>query len=233
MVINQLCTIEAVLTTTCFFLLILHKSAYADPVLIADDANVSDKHACHIESSATFYKHSGRYANLSPICGLTQNLEMSLGINDTVQNNDRNHAVSVQLKRNLKPVTPNGWGAAASLTVNRNIHGSDRSAWTFNIPITYSLLNDHLSLNTNVSYKHQADNEYVLGAISSSYSFTEKATFSVEVFNQDHHSAFYQTAVGYELIKNILQVEASYADRFKHHQDRWIGLGLSYSPTFN
>ncbi len=229
MVFNQLCTIEIVIVTTCLVLLFIYKSAYADPILITDDANVSEKHTCIFETNIRFLKHSGRDFSFMPSCGVANHLEVSLGVSNSVQENIRNEALSFQIKRNLKAVEPEHVGAAVSLSVNRNIQGDEASDWMLNVPVTY-VLNDRLMLNTNISYKHQSHDQYILGAVSSTYFITPKTTLSVEIFNLDHQAAFYQTVVGYELIKDVLAFELALGDRFKHHQDRWFGLGLSFSP---
>lgn len=230
MLINQLFSIEVVLAIACIFMLFFHKFAHADPLLIADDASVSEKNTCHFESALHFHQSSGHALNFSPVCGLSNNFELSLGLNQTELDHDQ--AISVQLKHGLKPIQAGQLGAAVSLMLNQDLNNGGHTEWGINLPITYALFNDRVFINSNISYQDQSDHQFILGAISTSYLVTDKSSLSFEVFNQDHQSAFYQTVLGYELIKNTLTVEASYADRFRHRQDRWIGLGLSYTPAF-
>lgn len=232
MVINQLCMIETVLITGCFLLLIIHKSAYADPVLITDDASVADLYTCHFESNINFYKHQEVNSSFSPVCGIAKNLELSFQLDDHVQNKNRHDVISGQFKRNLKAVESNSWGAAASLTISRNMYGDDHSSWKVNLPVTYLLLDDRLFLNGNISYEHQGNTQYVLAAISSNYWINVKTSLSAEIFNQDHQSVFFQTAFGYELIQDFVRVQVAYADRFDHHHDRWFGLGAEFLTNF-
>lgn len=214
-------------------MLFFQKIAHADPLLIADDASVSEKNSCHIESALHFHKSSGHALNFSPVCGLSKNLELSLGLNQTVLNHDRDQAISVQLKRGLKPIQSGHFGAAVSLTLDQDLRNERYTHWVVNLPVTYTSFNDRIFINSNLSYRYQPDHQFILGAVSTSYLVTDKTSLSFEIFNEDYQSAFYQTVIGYELVKNTLTVGASYANRFKHRQDHWVGLGLSYTPAFN
>ena len=72
-----------------FIILIIHKSAYADPVLITDDASVADLYTCHFESNINFYKHQEVNSSFSPVCGIAKNLELSFQLDDHLQNKNR------------------------------------------------------------------------------------------------------------------------------------------------
>jgi len=99
-----------------------------------------------------------------------------------------------------------------------------------NVPVSFQLLDQRLALDTNLGYQ-RADERLVRWGIASTYTLTEHVGVTVETYNQDRQAPFFQTALQYSLIPNVLTLEASFGDRLHRLKQHWFGLGLSYTPS--
>jgi hypothetical protein len=124
------------------------------------------------------------------------------------------------------------WGIASSLMLSQDEqsqHSSDLD-WFLNLPMSFNLA-PRLELDTNLGYQYAPDHSRLIRwGVATHYSLNDRWALSAETYNQDRDAPFFQTAVHYRLIPNIITLEATFGDRFNAFRQRWFGLGLSYTP---
>jgi hypothetical protein len=213
--------------------LLLSQKSKADPLLNTDDASITAAQHCQLESSYTFLRGGASSYQITPACNLGQNFEVSLGYHAT-QDLDNVHGFSVQAKTVIKPMD-NHWGLATSLMMSRDEQSAQHSDldWFLNVPMSFNLIDNRLGLNTNIGYQYGQEHVGVIRwGIATNYSLSDRLGLSAETYNQDRQAPFFQAAVNYSLIPNILTLEASIGDRLHAFRQRWFGLGLSFTPSF-
>ncbi|ENW92552.1 hypothetical protein [Acinetobacter dispersus] len=213
-------------------LFMLAQKSQADPLLNTDDASITTAHHCQLETSYSSFKAGARSYQVTPACNLDQNLEVSIGYHST-QDMDRVRGFSAQAKTVLKPLEDD-WGIATSLMVSRDKpseQGADLD-WFLNVPISFHFLDQRLALHSNLGYQYAHDHTRQLRwGIASNYALTDRLGLSAEAYNQDRQAPFFQTAIHYSLIPNVLTLVAAYGDRLDAFRQRWFGFGLSFSPA--
>ncbi|ENX57505.1 MULTISPECIES: hypothetical protein [Acinetobacter] len=209
--------------------LLLTQKSKAGPLINTDDVSITAAQQCQLESTYSYNKDGTWSYQVVPACNLNQNLEVSLGYHSS-KDQDQIHGFSVQAKSILKPME-NDWGVASSLQLSRDdvAHHGDLN-WFLNVPVSFQLLDQRLALDTNLGYQ-QTDERLVRWGIASTYTLTEHVGVTVETYNQDRQAPFFQTALQYSLIPNVLTLEASFGDRLHRLKQHWFGLGLSYTPS--
>ncbi|ENW80784.1 hypothetical protein F909_02072 [Acinetobacter sp. ANC 3929] len=208
--------------------LLFTQESKAGPLINTDDVSITTAQHCQLESTYRYNKDRTWSYQVVPACNLTQNLEVSLGYHSS-KDIDQIHGFSAQAKSILKPMD-NDWGVASSLLLSRDDvlhHGGDLD-WFFNVPVSFQLLDQRLALDTNVGYQH-ADERLLRWGVASTYTVSERVGLTLETYNQDRQAPFFQTAVQYSLIPNILTLEASFGDRLHRLKQHWFGLGISYT----
>lgn len=211
----------------CGFL--LPPKGLAGPLINTDDVSIVDSQKCQLESTYIYNKDGAWSYQIVPACNLNHNLEVSLGYHSS-KDQDQIHGFSVQAKSILKPMV-NDWGVASSLQLSRDdvAQHSDLN-WFLNVPVSFQLLEQRLALDTNLGYQH-AEDRLVRWGVASTYTMTEHVAVTIETYNQDRQAPFFQTAVQYSLIPNVLTLEASFGDRLHRLKQHWFGFGLSYTPS--
>nr|WP_314368542.1 hypothetical protein [uncultured Acinetobacter sp.] len=209
--------------------LLLTQKSKAGPLINTDDVSITAAQQCQLESTFSYNKDGTRSYQVVPACNFNQNLEVSLGYHSS-KDQYPIHGFSVQAKSILKPME-NDWGVASSLQLSRDdvAHHGDLNLF-LNVPISFQLLDQRLALDTNLGYQH-ADEHLLRWGIASTYTVTEHVSVTFETYNQDHQAPFFQTALQYNLIPNVLTLEASFGDRLSRIKQHWFGLGLSYTPS--
>lgn len=209
---------------------VLAQKSKADPLLNTDDASITAAHRCQLESA---YSHStsGTWSyQVTPACNFSENLEISVGYHAS-KDVDNVHGFSAQAKTVLKPMNQ-FWGIASSLMLSQDEqsqHSSDLD-WFLNLPMSFNLA-PRLELDTNLGYQYAPDHSRLIRwGVATHYSLNDRWALSAETYNQDRDAPFFQTAVHYSLIPNIITLEATFGDRFNAFRQRWFGLGLSYTP---
>lgn len=210
--------------------LILTQKAKAGPLINTDDVSITAAQQCQLESTYSYNKDGTWSYQVVPACNLNQNLEVSLGYHSS-KDQDQIHGFSAQAKTILKPME-NNWGVASSLLLSRDDvkhHGRDLD-WFLNVPVSFHFLEQRLQLDSNIGYQH-ADERLLRWGIASTYAMTERLGLTLETYNQDRHTPFFQTAVQYSVIPNVLTLEASFGDRLSSLKQHWFGVGLSFTPS--
>lgn len=226
----QMIALEATILVVCAYLIIFQNLVHASPLLAVDDAGIKESGSCTLESSVHLFRHNTQVYTLQPFCGLGSNLELSLGVNEHVQAHNRQEEnLSLQLKRSIQTIEKDGWGLAASFAMNRNLKGDLDSNWIINIPASFALYDDRLTLNTNVLYQHEHKSKDILGGVSAVYALNPRSSFIVELYRADDHAAFYQSIYAFQLVPRLV-LEMAYGNRFRTSQDQWFGLGLNFNP---
>lgn len=226
----QMIALEATILVVCVYLLIFQNLTYASTLLTVDDTGISERGHCVIESSVHFSKQNTQAYALQPSCGLSSDLELSLGLNEQIQDQNRQaENLILQLKQSIQTIEKDGWGLAASFAVNRNLKGAVDSNWIVNIPVGYAFNDGHLVINSNISYQHEQNSQDILGGVSAAYSLNSKSNFTFELYKADDHAAFYQGVYAFQLVPKLM-LEMAYGNRFRTSKDQWFGLGLNFNP---
>ncbi|WP_038345506.1 hypothetical protein [Acinetobacter sp. A47] len=210
--------------------LLLTQKSKAGPLVNTDDISITNAQQCQLESTYTRNKDGSWAYQVIPACNLKDNLEISLGYHSS-KDADQIHGFSAQAKTMLKPME-NHWGIASSLLLSRDdvTHHGGKLDWFFNVPVSFEFLEQRLALDTNIGYQH-ADERLVRWGVASTYNLTDRVGVTLETYNQDRQAPFYQAALQYSLIPNVLSLEASFGDRLRAEKQHWFGLGLSFTPS--
>lgn len=210
--------------------LLLAQKSKAGPLINTDDVSITTAKHCQLESTYTRNKDGSWGYQVVPACNLNENLEISLGYHSS-KDIDQIHGFSAQAKTILKPME-NDWAVGSSLLLSRDdvLHHGGKLDWFFNVPVSFEFLDQRLAIDTNIGYQH-ADEQLVRWGVASTYNVTDRVGLILETYNQDRQAPFFQTAVQYSIIPNVLSLEASFGDRLHAEKQHWFGLGLSFTPS--
>lgn len=203
--------------------------AKASPLLNTDDTEITSYGHCQLESAIVPSKNAGTSYQLNPACQLVKGIESGVGYN---QNNldSNSYGVSAQLKTVIKALDT--WGVAGSLSVSENKTAiGDSVDWFLNMPFAWVLADTPIHLYTNVGYQYSKQHaDLVKWSAAASYQLNSKASITLEAFNQDQKSPFFQSVFQYSIIPDLLTFEASFGQRMEAFRQRWFGFGLSFTP---
>lgn len=101
----QMIALEATILVVCVYLLIFQNLTYASTLLTVDDTGISEHGHCVIESSVHLSRHNTQTYALQPSCGLSSDLELSFGLNEQIQDQNRQaENLMLQLKQSIKTI---------------------------------------------------------------------------------------------------------------------------------
>lgn len=213
--------------------------AHAARPMITDDARVVDAKACQVESWTRHTREADEYWAL-PACNFTGNLELTFGGARV-----RSDGASVftdnvlQGKTLLKPLETDGWGAAFTLGTVRHPHRVEANGWPgdayFNVPISFSLMHDKwvAHLNGGASYRRDEKRTVATWGFGNEVQLRPDLFLIPEVFHSDPGRPFYQVGLRYWLVRDRVQVDATYGNRFVSQDLHWISIGVRLlTPPF-
>ena len=223
----------------CTALATLFPDAQAARPMITDDARIVDPKACQVETWVKRNRGSTEFWAL-PACNPTGDAEITIG-GGRLRADGESHLTDaiVQAKTVLRPLETNGWGVGLAVGMDRRPQRPEADSWPgdtyFNVPMSVSFYDDKwvAHLNAGVLHHRGGDNQGTWG-IGNEIRLGESAYFIPEIYGNDRGRPFYQLGVRCWLIRDRLQVDATFGNRLDTNtEQRWFSIGLRIlSPPF-
>jgi len=213
--------------------------AHAARPMITDDARVVDAKACQVEAWTRRTRDADEYWAL-PACNFTGNLELTFGGGRTRADGTSAFTDNVlQGKTVVKPLEAGGWGAAFTLGTARHPHRETANGWPgdtyLNVPVSVSLMDDRwiAHFNAGASYRRDEKRTVATWGFGNEVQLRHDLFFIPEIFHSDPGRPFYQVGLRYWLVKDRVQVDATYGARFVSEDTHWISIGVRVlTPPF-
>lgn len=212
--------------------------AYAARPMITDDARIVDGKACQVESWAKRNADSTEYWAL-PACNFTGRLELTFGGARTRDGTDAFTDNVLQAKTLLRPLEPGGWGAAFTLGTVRHPQRATANGWPgdpyFNVPLSASLAGERWIAHLNGGASYRRDGKRTVGTwgFGNELQIHPRLYFIPEVYRSEPGRPFYQLGLRYWIVKDFLQMDATYGNRFVSQDRHWISIGFRIlTPPF-
>lgn len=213
--------------------------AHAARPMITDDARIVDAKACQLESWTRHTADADEYWAL-PACNFTGNLELTFGGARTRSNGTDAFTDNVlQAKTVVKPLEAGEWGMALTLGTARHPHREAANAWPgdtyLNVPVSISLMEDRwiVHLNGGASYRRDEKRTVPTWGLGNEIQLRQDLFFIPEIFHSESGRPFYQAGLRYWIVRDRVQVDATYGNRFVSEGAHWISIGLRLlTPPF-
>jgi len=216
-------------------------AAHAARPMVTDDARIVDAKACQLETWVRRNPDPGTTEWWAlPACNPTGNLEITAGGARTWGDDLEGLTDKVvQVKTLFRPFH-DGWGIG--LAVGTDVHPKrDVShAWPGNpyayVPLTFAAAGDAWTVHVNAGATRDRDAGRTIGTwgVGNEVQLTEKLYAIGEAFAIDRGRPFYQLGLRRWIVKDRVQLDATYGDRFETGSgERWFTIGLRLlSPPF-
>lgn len=212
-------------------LLLAAPDAPAGRPLTVDDATIADAGNCQLE---TWHEAGGgQRANWAmPACNFTGNLELGLGLQTLHTSQDASertsHAMALQGKTMLRPLTDDGWGAALVLAHQ----GGAQAASSINLPVSLAWHGQDTLLHANLGANraHGAATAATWG-LALEQQLGAATVVSLERYGQQSARSSTQLGLRHEVLPGRLQLDASWGRHSGHsgQQDHLWSLGLVWT----
>ncbi len=206
--------------------------------MIIDDARLLDAKACQLEAWIRRDPHSTEYWAL-PACNFTGNLELTFGGARTHADSQGLTDTVLQGKTSLRTMETNGWGAAVVLGTVRHPRRALENDWPgdtyVNVPFSKSMDDDRWTVHVNAGTAYRRDEKRLVPTwgLGVEIDLSADLQFIPEVFHFDPGRPRYQVGMRYELVKDVVQLDATYGGRFLSDGERWFTIGLRFqTPPF-
>lgn len=204
--------------------------AQAARPMITDDARVVDPKACQIESWARRNQNGTNEFWAQPACNFTGNLEVTVGGSITRQSDgsSQTSAQLVQGKTLFKHLETNGWSYGLALGTLRDPRGGSGRNWYGYVPASFSFADDRFVLNTNLGWQRDQGTRrnHVTWGVGSETQITDRAYLVAETFGSGDGRPYYHMGVRYWIVRDHVQIDTTYGNRFGGGGERWISVGL-------
>ena len=202
--------------------------------MITDDARIVDAQSCQLETWTKRNADSTEYWAL-PACNPTDNLEITVGGARTNEEG-ATHATDevVQGKTLFRRLDEEG-GLGVGLAVGtvRHPHRETQAGWPgdpyFYVPVSKSFLDGRWVSHLNLGASRQRDEgrNVATWGLGHEVELRPELFLIPEVFHNAPGHPFYQVGLRYWILKDVVQVDATYGNRFAADtHDRWISVGL-------
>lgn len=190
-------------------------TAHAGRPMVVDDATLTNPYSCQIETWSQKNADSKEYW-LLPACNFTGNFELAFGGGRINTDTSHDAYATVQGKTLFKPLTSNDWGMGLSFGTQINTTQNSHPDWFANVPISVSFMNDQLLIHSNLGWSKEnlSKRNLMTWGIGSEISPWQPVTFTAEIYGNQHDKPFYQLGLKHMLIKDRLQIDATYGDHF-------------------
>lgn len=213
--------------------------AHAARPMITDDARIVDAKACQLETWTRRGRDAREYWAL-PACNFTGNLELTAGGGRTRDDDPGAFDDQViQGKTLVRPLETNGWGMAFTLGTTRHLRGERSSRWPgdpyVNVPVSRSLLDDRwvVHFNGGAAYRRDDRRTVATWGLGNEVQLAQRLYLIPEVFHNEPGRPFYQLGVRYWIVKDRVQLDATYGNRLVSQDQHWISIGLRLlTPPF-
>ncbi len=208
--------------------------------MITDDARMVDPKACQVESWVRRNRDSTEMWAL-PACNPTGAFELTFGGARTREDGrDRFTDQQVQVKTILRPLEPDNWGVGLALGTIRHPRREAANDWPgdpyFYVPVSIALGGDAWVVHMNGGAVHRRDERRTITTwgLGNEIRLRDDLYFIPEIFQLDRGRPFYQVGLRYWVVKDRLQVDATFGNRaVSETQERWFSIGLRVlSPPF-
>ena len=217
---------------------VLALPAHAARPMVTDDARIVDAKACQVEAWIKRNPDSTEYWAL-PACNFTGNLELTFGGGRVDDGIDAFTDNVLQGKTVLRALEPGGWGAALSLGTVRHPHRETANGWPgdpyFNVPVSASVIGDTWIAHLNGGASWRRDEKRTVGTwgFGNEVRLRPQLYFIPEVYRSEPGRPFYQLGLRYWIVKDFLQMDATYGNRFVSEDQHWFSIGLRIlTPPF-
>jgi hypothetical protein len=208
-------------------------AALAARPLVTDDARLADPKACQLEAWVRRNDASTEMWAL-PACNPTGAFELALGGALIHENGDTFFGQEVvQAKTLFKPLEPNGWGLGVSVGTTRYLRRESANGWPgdayINFPLSISFYDDKwvAHVNAGAVRRRDLDRTIVTWGFGHEVQLREDAFLIAEVYANDRGRPFYQAGLRYVLVKDRIQMDATYGNRaVSETGERWISVGI-------
>lgn len=204
--------------------------------MITDDARIVDAQACQLEAWTRLDRDSREYWAL-PACNFTGNLEVTFGGGRKEAEGFSDNVL--QGKTVLKPLEAGGWGAAFTLGAVRHPRRVTANGWPgdayFNVPLSASAMGGAWVAHFNAGASYRRDEKRTVGTwgLGNEVRLRDGIYLIPEVFRGEPGRPFYQVGLRYWVVKDFLQMDATYGNRFGSDDRHWISVGLRVlTPPF-
>lgn len=211
--------------------------AHAGRPMVTDDAGLVEARSCQIEAWAQIHRDSSDYWAL-PACNFGGNLEIALGGALTRDaSRTQTSAVVLQGKTLFRPLQTNGWGIGlAAGTVRYPQAGAGAGDWYAYVPASLSLRDDAVVVHANLGWLRTEPirRDSLTWGLGAELRVTAGTWVIAETFGEDRGRPFHHFGLRHELVRNRVQIDASYGNRNGAGRDeRWFTVGLVWiSPPF-
>ncbi len=215
------------------FIFLCSSNSFAARPMLTDDARITTPKGCQLEAWTKINKDSNELWAL-PACNFTDNLEITIGGAKNFDNKETTTSdVVYQAKTLFRKLETNSWGYGLVLgNVRHPAINTDTNAigdlYTY-IPASYSFSNDNYIIHTNIGAIHsKQDKETNLTwGLGTEIKINESTYFIGETFGQNKNNPLYQVGVRYWAIKDTLQFDTTYGNRFGNNtEERWFSFGI-------
>lgn len=218
-------------------LLLISPPAKAARPFVTDDARLTNKESCQLESWSRLYENSTEFWAL-PACNPFGNLELTLGAGIAHEGDaGTSRDYVAQFKTIFKPLETNGWGIG--FAIGKVYHpeikpGPNLLGNTYAyIPASFSFNDDKIIIHTNLGAlkDHQTHAINTTFGVGSEYQLTNKVLGIAEIFGDNKQKPFVQIGFRYSLIPNLLQLDSTLGQQVGgKSEDLWLSFGLRITP---
>jgi len=202
-----------------------------------DDAQILNADTCQLESVLKF-DHNGTERGLSPACGLTDNLEVSLG------HAWRHDAAGMYMSANqlqAKTVFGDMSGATLGLLagVERQVEsleeegadGARQASWNYysKLLTSFSFKNDAVLVNANLGFHHvrQEGSTRLTWGLGNETRWTDRLSVISEVYGENKGKPSYHAGILVALVPARVELDLAYGNTFGGQaQGQYVIFGL-------
>ncbi|MEH6437359.1 hypothetical protein [Massilia sp. DD77] len=198
--------------------------------MIVDDAAIVGPKNCQLESWAADTGFSREYWAV-PACNLGGNLELAIGGARINAAGQRDVIGVLQGKTLLKPLNDNGWGIGLVFGSQTVLEKGGLGDLYTTVPVSFSFADSKVLLHMNAGLVRVKSSGRSIGTygIGAEFGTTERSTFIIEAAGQEGDKPLFQLGVKYWLMRDHVQVDASYGKRMNTPgADRIITPGLVF-----
>ncbi len=214
-------------------LLFVPVAAHAARPMVTDDARIVDAKACQVESWLKFNPDSTEAWAL-PACNPTGNLELTFGGARTRDGAETGFTDEVVQAKTLFRALKDDWGLGLAVGTVRHPHREQASGWPgdpyFYFPLSINVLGGEkwvVHFNAGVTRHRDEGRNIATWGFGNEVQVDPRLFVIAETFASDRGRPFYQGGVRYWIVKDHVQMDATYGNRFvTDGRERSVSVGL-------
>lgn len=213
-------------------------AAWAARPFVSDDARITAKGSCQLESWVRQNRSSTEVWAL-PACQVVENLEVTFGAGraNMPGNGGATTDYVLQAKTLFRELNTDGWGIGLAIGTMRHPEinvGPNQLGNTYAyVPVSVSFAGDRLVMHANLGWlrdKASGDNQTTWG-LGTEVNLHRRFTLIAESFGHDDVSPYWQAGVRFHVIPGLFQVDSSLGRQYGGTRDsQWMSLGVRLTP---